>query len=285
MKITEFLAPFFHDDEIIYGRAIAAKKFKASTIPFSFTREQLASDKSLQANLKEWNKTRGIYYIVNAGGNSDAEISRINAAFCEIDNLSIEEQHDIFDNALLPPSIRVDTKQSVHAYWLLNEFITANDFIFLQRGLIEKFNSDRSLFNPSRLMRIPLFNHVAFDENTNALSYKQVQVHTFNADTRFSLAELSETFPFELPPPVTFSKVTKDSGDFDEVTEELKLRIMSTKMFRRHGDWGHTRGICHNGEGDTGLYIHFPTGAVKCFSACSWKRIVESFGINLRGKK
>jgi len=282
MTITEFLEPFYEYNEVIYGRAISAKKYGASTIPFSFSRSELRTDKSLQSNLKTWNKTRGIYFIVNEGGNTDAEIVRINAVFCEIDDKSVEEQHDIFDNCDLPPSIRVETKKSVHAYWLLNEMITPNDFIFLQRGLIDKFNSDKSIFNPSRLMRLPFFNHVHFDEENQELNYKQIIVHTFS-DTRFSWAELSEVFPYTPPKPIIYSK--KNVSNFDEIGEELRNRIMSTKTFRRHGDYGHTRGICHDGKGDTGLYIHFPTGAVKCFSECSWKRIVESFGIELKGKK
>lgn len=282
MRLSDFLENFFLHDEIIYGRAIAAKKFKASTIPFSFTREQIASDRELQTNLKQWNKTRGIYFIVNAGGNSDAEISRINAAFCEIDDRPLEEQHDLFDNCPLPPAIRLETRKSVHAYWPLSEFITANEFTTLQRGLIKYFESDKGICNPARLMRLPFFNHVYFDGQS--FDYKRVEIHTYRPD-RFTYSEIYDAYPYEPPKvkPLPAWKKYKSNKDFESAHEELRRRIEATPNFHRQGHFGYTNGFCHGGkESDTALYINYATGYVECFAGCDFKQIANAFGVEFK---
>lgn len=49
---------------------------------------------SIEPALKNHNaKNRGIFYVVNYGGHEDNSISRINAQFVEMDDLSFEEQN------------------------------------------------------------------------------------------------------------------------------------------------------------------------------------------------
>lgn len=279
MRLSEFLASFFFDDEIIYGRALAAKGYKTYPVPFTFTRNQLA-DTEFQKELIELNKTRGIYFVVNAGGNSDAEITRINAVFCEIDTLPLQVQHDIYDNSPLPPSIRIETKKSVHAYWLLSEFITANDFRTLQKGLINYFNSDKGIHNPARLMRLPFFKHVSFDKS---FQYQTVNLHSFS-DTRFTYAELFGVYPHhEQKRLITEKKWKKTEVKFDDAIAELIHRVEQTKNFKRHGAFGYTNGICHGGkESPTALYINYNTGFVGCFGGCGIREISNAFNVELK---
>lgn len=286
MKLTEFLEPFFNRDELIYGRAIKAKGCPApiSTVEFDFTSEQLQSDRKLQNRLIELNKKRGIYFVVNEGGGSDRLINRINACFCEIDDIPLIEQHDLYDNAPFPPSIRVETRKSVHAYWLLNEPILANEFVILQKGLIKFFNSDKGICNPARLMRLPFFKHVAWD---NEFIYQPVVIHTFDDGVRFSFAELNGVFPFEYPPRPTVQKFDKfnSNGRFDAAMEELRSRIQGTVNYHRHGTFGYTNGVCHHGqESDTALYVNFNTGFVECFAGCTLPEIASAFGVDFKGK-
>ncbi len=64
-------------------------------------------------------KGRGIFYVVNFGGHEDKAISRINAQFVEMDDLSLEEQQKAVDAFPLPPSMIIKTRKSLHIYWLV----------------------------------------------------------------------------------------------------------------------------------------------------------------------
>jgi len=112
------------------------------------------------SQLKKENKTRGVYFVVNSGGQSDADITKFNAVFCEVDNLPLADQHKLYNNCPLAPSIRVETKKSVHAYWLLEPGATEAEWRRAQQGLIEYFKSDPAIKNPSRVMRVPGYDHI-----------------------------------------------------------------------------------------------------------------------------
>lgn len=140
MRLTELLGNFFPDeDDAIWLRSFDPKhlppELKGHPHVIETSRRQLATDRSLQMRLKDINKTQGIYFVVNSGGNTDASINRINAIFCEMDDKPIRQQHDIFDyESPWSPSIRIETKNSVHAYWLLAEPVSVDTFKELQQG-------------------------------------------------------------------------------------------------------------------------------------------------------
>lgn len=285
MSVTKFLQQFYPDPaEPIWLRTFDAKGLSKGLHGFPQNIEtcisELSGDKALQNRLKQINEKQGIYFVVNAGGTKDAEITRINAIFCEIDDKPIIEQHDIFDNhSPWSPSIRIETKKSVHAYWLLSEPITTDDFLNLQQGLIKFYNSDKSIKNLSRVMRVPHFNHVSYD---NGYNYQRINCHTFRPDFVYSLAELREGFPYT--PPKRHVEQYTPSGrmeTLDDVKAELRRRIMDMESWRTHGKWGSANGRCHNGEGDTGLRVDLASGAVTCWSECSLKQILEAFGLEL----
>ncbi len=286
MKLTDILKQFFPDpDETIWFRTFDAKKIPnhlkggARNIPTSIT--QLQTDLETQQSLKEINKRQGIYFAVNSGGTHDKDIDRINAIFCEIDDRPIIEQHDILDNqSPWSPSIRIETKKSVHAYWLLSEPITTENFLELQQGLIKFYNSDKSIKNLSRVMRVPFFNHVSYDDG---YVYQRITCHTFRPDLRYTLAELREGFP-HTPTPEHLSQWEKPSGSLEtleDVKAELRARIMMLPSWSTSGRWGCANGVCHSGEGDTGLRVDLASGTVTCWSECSLKQILNAFGLEL----
>src|SRR5215467_1466561 len=109
-KLSDFLNAFFPDaDESIHFRAFAAKGRDAvvSARTFAGTRNQLMTLPALQDQLIQANEERGLYFVVNSGGNNDAEIDRYNAFFAENDDLPLHEQHARLDTYPLVPSIRV----------------------------------------------------------------------------------------------------------------------------------------------------------------------------------
>jgi hypothetical protein len=161
------------------------------------SRIELQTDSSLQDEIQNLNRTRGIYFVVNAGGNKDKDISRFNACFVENDSRSIEEQNQRLDNAPLPPSIRVETRKSVHAYWLINGGATANEWREIQRLLISYFDGDKSISNPSRVMRLPGYNHVSYNQESASFEYKPVVVTNAEYGRRYSITELQRAFSIQ----------------------------------------------------------------------------------------
>ena len=200
MNINEFLRAFFPDEnEQIYFRA-----FKPKDAPdtqgnrpqnYSATRKLLAQAGG-EIELRKFNHLRGVYFAPNSGGNSDADITRFNAVFVEKDDLAIEEQHRLLDSCPLAASIRVETKKSVHAYWLLKENCAADEWRDVQNRLIAYFDGDKSIKNPSRVMRLPFYMHLTYNEQTTGkYDCKPVEVVQFNPERRYSIAELREAFP------------------------------------------------------------------------------------------
>lgn len=101
---------------------------------------------------------RGIFFVVNSGGNSDRKINKINAQFFECDTLSLEDQLENISKFPLEPSIIVQTKKSLHVYFLIKNG-KVEKFRDIQKKLAKHFKGDGSCINESRVMRVPGFYH------------------------------------------------------------------------------------------------------------------------------
>lgn len=101
---------------------------------------------------------RGIFFVVNSGGNIDRKINKINAQFFECDTLSLEDQLENISKFPLEPSIIVQTKKSLHVYFLIKNG-KVEKFRDIQKKLAKHFNGDGSCINESRVMRVPGFYH------------------------------------------------------------------------------------------------------------------------------
>jgi hypothetical protein len=285
VRLTDFLAAFFPiDGEIIYLRAFAPKKAPSNdprftTRQFTVTRDGLVADKTLQGQLCRLNLTRGLYFVVNTGGKSDAEITRFNAWFAEDDTLPIDEQHRVLDAAPLGPSIRIETLKSVHAYWLIAGDCDAKGWRDIQQRLIAYFGGDEKIKNPSRVMRLPFFNHVKFNEQDGSLSYKQVELATFHPERKYTLAEMQNAFPpVELTQKIFNSRDLPDLLTWDDLNTELKRRIMEAGKQNQKGIY-EMRGVCHGGKGETALCFDPATGIVWCNNGCSKTSIRLAFDL------
>ncbi len=178
MKLSEFLTPLFpFIYEKINLRAFGPKSPPKDDARFTarvleVTREGLECDEQLIKQLIELNKTRGIYFVVNSGGNDAESITRCNAWFAEIDDRPVAEQHKLFDALPLRPSIRLETKKSVHGYWLPDKSQSVADWSDMQLRMIARLKSDPSIKDASRVMRLPYINHVEYSEGQ--LYYKPI---------------------------------------------------------------------------------------------------------------
>jgi putative DNA primase/helicase len=100
---------------------------------------------------------RGIYVVVNNGGDKDADITECIALFCEWDDRSKAWQLSAWQELGLPqPTIQVDTgNKSIHSYWVLDTPMAPEDWRDMQTRLLDYADADRTLKNPSRVMRLP----------------------------------------------------------------------------------------------------------------------------------
>jgi len=187
VPVKQFLSAFFKINETVHIRVFPERKqqdgFKGKN--YSIT---LNSVDSLISELQEQNKRhRGIFFVVNAGGHYDKEISRINAQFFESDSLTLEQQMEQIKSFKLEPSIIVKTRKSLHVYYLMKEAVKEN-FRKIQQQLIKQFNGDPQCINESRVFRLPGFYHC---------KEKPVMVECikFSPDIRYTQKELEEYLP------------------------------------------------------------------------------------------
>ena len=96
------------------------------------------------------------YFVVNGGGDSDKAVKAGRALFIEHDDLDKTIQRDLWQSLGLPePTVQVDTGgKSIHSYWVFEQPIPIADWVQLQADLLEFSAGDRTIKNPSRIMRL-----------------------------------------------------------------------------------------------------------------------------------
>jgi hypothetical protein len=277
-RVCDFLNALFPDpNEIIRLRAFAAKGRDAvvSARSFTATQNELMTLTAVQDQLIQTNEERGLYFVVNSGGDSDTEIHRYNAFFAENDDLPIDEQHARLDSCPLLPAIRVETLKSVHAYWLIRDYCSEQDWRDIQQRLIDYFDADEKIKNPSRLMRLPYFDHLTYDAEQQGYSRKPVNVALCDKSVRYTVDEMQQAFGTAS----ALSNVANvlDLSTWDALNAEAARRIrkLNSKV-TSDGVWLHAKGVCHKGEGNKALYLNLDTGAYGCFAGCDTATILRS---------
>lgn len=290
VSTAEFLSAFFSDeDETIHLRRIEAKGAPKTTDKHNrvTTRRKLACDEKTKRQLEKINERDGLYYLVNSGGHEDKDISRYNAFFVENDDISIGEQHALLSAAPIQPSIRVETKKSVHAYWLVEGDCTEAEWRDIQARLITYFNGDGRIKNPSRCMRLPGFNHVTYNAEDESRTFKMVEVVEFNPERRFTAEAMRDAFPDapikEKPRekreiPASPSSASSTFFSWAELNDELRRRVMDEGKMNKYGNY-EMRCPAHYGKGETSLFYNPESGAVKCLDECSHGQLLRAFGL------
>ena len=278
MLIADFLTPFRREGEAVSLRTFPPKGGKGEALKIDASLPELGDLSPLQDRLRDLNKKLGVYFVVNPGGQDDASITRYTAAFVENDDRSIADQHEALNASPLPTSIRVETRKSVHAYWLIESDCSESEWRAIQAGLISRFDGDPKIKNPSRCMRLPGFNHVALDDD-GQLQFKPVECVLFEPDRRYSAKELMAAFPQPESETPTIAATNGHYESWDALNLELRRRILNHPSTTVRGGWAHTKGVCHNGKGATALALNLLTGAYACQSNCSTAGILQAFGL------
>lgn len=144
---------------------------------------------------------RGVFFTVNFGGHNDADITRINAQFVEMDHATFEEQRKRIDAFPLPPSMIIKTRKSLHTYWFVRNGDVSR-FRNIQKQLVRHFDGDPACVNESRVMRLPGFNHCKQEPVT-------VECILFHPERRYTQQQISETMPPVEDTPVERKKGTE----------------------------------------------------------------------------
>ena len=197
---AEFLNPFFAPNETVCLRVFSDKPdslFSGQKLEC----EMAKLEEKMGETLKNHNdRGRGVYFVVNFGGQEDSQIKRINAQFMECDDLTLEEQLAKIQAFPLEPSLIVKTRKSLHCYWLIKDG-DVSAFRRVQRKLVKQFGADPACVNESRVFRLPGYYHCKEEPVL-------VEVIKFNPELRYTQQELEAVLP-EIPEDTDNAVVTQ----------------------------------------------------------------------------
>jgi hypothetical protein len=91
----------------------------------------------------------GVFVVVNPGGNSDADITAVRAFFVDKDGGPLPSEWHVEPDFLV---VRDATRW--HAYWLVASGFPVAEFKAAQQRLAAHYDSDPTVCNPSRVMRL-----------------------------------------------------------------------------------------------------------------------------------
>jgi predicted P-loop ATPase len=177
------------DGDTIYYREFPPRGGKGSAVK---------KQRNLPTIIQEQNNNKGLYFVVNGGGQSDSQITGGRALFAEWDDRPLDEQETIWQKkGFLEPSFQVKTRKSCHSYWVFTQPIPIEDWKILQANLLNFLDADRTLKNPSRVLRVAGGWHIKPGEDP-------IQCQLINlTDRRYTQTEIEAalaTMPVEEKP-------------------------------------------------------------------------------------
>ncbi|MEG5056034.1 MULTISPECIES: AAA family ATPase [unclassified Microcoleus] len=165
---------------------------------------------------------RGVYLVVNGGGHTDKDVTETRAVFYEHDNLDKAAQIDLWKDLGLPePTLQIDTGgKSIHSYWVFDEFVAVEKWRLLQTELLEEADADRSLKNPSRVMRLAGARHSSGNQS----------LIVSNSGMRYTYEDLRAIVPTpEKPEPTLFRDQSTvkplAAGDIPDTYEDIAVPV------------------------------------------------------------
>jgi putative DNA primase/helicase len=222
---TEFLDCFFEAHDEVNLRIFDDKKRGVFT-GLKITEAMGKVHKRLP-ELKEHNdKGHGIFFVVNGGGQTDADITHINAQFFECDSLSFAEQEAQINAFPLKPSLVVKTAKSLHVYYLVKDG-QVKDFVRIQKKLVARFNGDPQITNHSRVMRLPGFNHCKGEP-------VPVSVVRFNPELKYTQAQIEEHLPHIEGEDEQTAEPTKEQKRLSNGLELLPIQCEFIRHCKEH---------------------------------------------------
>ncbi|HEY9872142.1 MAG TPA: hypothetical protein V6D12_01835, partial [Candidatus Obscuribacterales bacterium] len=133
-----------------------------------------------------------VYFVANGQANADEGVQVGRAIFFEHDDLDKSLQRDLWQSLRLPePTIQIDTGgKSIHSYWVFDQPINIDDWCKIQSDLLEYSDGDRTIRNPSRILRLA---GAAYMKSAKPGTTRATIIS--NSGLRYSYNELREVIP------------------------------------------------------------------------------------------
>ncbi len=214
----------------------------------------------------------GIYFVVHHGGEKNTDITHGTCLFHESDRASFDEQQveiDRITQEFGKPTAVVKTKKSLHAYWE-SQNIQIDELPTYQRRWLQYSNcDDQSLADPAQLMRLPGFDHVAWNHEINDFDRVECQLLQLNHSTIYRIKEFDITLP-----DLAVDRWCKDSLEITESdADDRDMRSFAQYLEGYNPDgrkgWITAKCPAHNGESSDSLHIDSQTGGFICHSGCN----------------
>lgn len=217
VSATDVLGALFNPTETVCFRVFDDKKggvFQGAKLEC-----ECGKYKTIEKTLKKHNaQNRGIFFVVNYGGQEDCSITRINAQFFEMDDGSFEEQQKKVQDFPLRPSMVIKTQKSLHVYYFVDSTAKVERFRTIQKQLVKHFGGDPACVNESRVMRLPGFNHCKKETPV------EVVCVSFHPERKYKQDQIAD-----LLPEVEEAPLEKKSG-----TEKGMELVMRSCDFMHH---------------------------------------------------
>jgi hypothetical protein len=137
----------------------------------------------------------GVYLLPNKGGHFDKDTTHWQNAFYEVDDRSLSQQqalvNDFTAKTGVKPSVVVRTRKSLHVYFRLakSEWQLSNWADEVQKPTILAFQSDPSIINNARLMRLAGFYHVKFEQHLNEFNFLKCELQVCKPEREYTRKE------------------------------------------------------------------------------------------------
>ena len=220
-------------DEETRLRAITYKGGGLSTIKGNFTDLSKFSEFNFSG--------RGVYLVVNSGGDLDIEINQCHAFFAEWDNIPKEKQLYIYKELNLPePTFMVDTGgKSIHCYWVLKKPVAAEVWKPIQIRLVDYCKADKNIKDASRCMRLAGFYYV------DATGKPTVKSEIINISGKeYSIEDIAQVLPEPKAEAPRYKKViTKSDWTLQDVAaalDAIPTRVSGNNTYEEYRQlaWG-----------------------------------------------
>ena len=162
---------------------------------------------------------RGVYLVVNSGGDLDIEINQCHAFFAEWDNIPKEKQLYIYKELKLPePTFKLNTAgKSIHCYWVLENPVAPEIWYSIQCRLVDYCDGDKRCKNPSRVMRLGGFYYI--DKQRKPIGISKI-IHVTGKE--YSLEDITKVLPEpRVEKPRIKKEVTYTNWELNDVAEAL----------------------------------------------------------------
>jgi Protein of unknown function (DUF3987) len=213
----------------------------------------------------------GIYFVVHHGGEKNTDITHGSTLFHESDRATLEQQQleiDRIAQEFGKPTAVVKTKKSLHAYWA-SQNIRIDELPTSQRRWLQYSNcDDSSLADPAQLMRLPGFDHVAWNPEIKDFDRVECQLLQLN-DAIYRIKDFEKVLP-----DLDVNRWCKDSLEITESdADDRDMRSFAQYLdgYSPDGRKGWITAKCpaHNGESSDSLHIDSQTGGFICHSGCN----------------